>query len=320
MNKLLIILGLTSTGKTDLALNLAKKFNGELIACDSRQVYRGLDIGTGKMPFGKWMMDDGRIQKKKGYWEIDGVKVWMYDVVDLRSQYTVADYIKEANKVISVIEGRGKLPIIVGGTGLYLRALFEDMPDLAISGNKKLRLELQKLSKDELQKKLHKLSVVRWKKMNDSDKQNPRRLIRAIELIVMKPKKTQYTESKLKDFNILKIGLIAPKEVMDKKINNKVLEWIKDGIIKEVKGFLKKDISKKRIMVLGLEYAVIIEFLNKTISSSQMIEKMQTKVRQYAKRQLTWFKKEKEVFWFDVDKKNYEDQVANLVSKWYYSG
>src|SRR3989338_6389170 len=100
MNKLLVILGPTATGKTDLALSLAKKLDGELVACDSRQVYVGLDIGTGKLPSGRWKMEDGRWKKGRGYWEMDGVRIWMYDVADPKKQYTVYDYVKDANKVI----------------------------------------------------------------------------------------------------------------------------------------------------------------------------------------------------------------------------
>src|SRR3989338_8195331 len=125
MAKIIVIFGSTSTGKTDLALNLAKKFNGELVSCDSRQVYKKLDIGTGKLP-GKQV----NTEKGNGFWWLDGVKVWMYDVVNFRQQYTVYDYVKDADQVIENILSREKLPIIVGGTGLYLKALLEGLPNL----------------------------------------------------------------------------------------------------------------------------------------------------------------------------------------------
>src|SRR3989338_8125799 len=127
MKKLLVILGPTATGKTDLAINLAKKFNGELIACDSRQVYKGLDIGTGKYP-----AQYKKLKKGEGFWEIDGIKIWMYDKVFLNIQYTVFDYVKDAEIVIKDILDRGKLPIVVGGTGLYLRALSEELHNLSV--------------------------------------------------------------------------------------------------------------------------------------------------------------------------------------------
>lgn len=173
MKKLLVILGPTATGKTDLALNLAKKFNGELMSCDSRQVYKGLDIGTGKLP-GKEVSSRGRWasgpKRGEGFWEMGGIKVWMYDVAGPKTHYTVYDYNKRARKVIEDIIKRDKLPIIVGGTGLYLRALLEGLPNLKIPTDNKLRGKLEKLSLDELQKRLKSLSPAAFQKLTDSDK------------------------------------------------------------------------------------------------------------------------------------------------------
>ena len=194
MKKLLVILGPTATGKTDLALYLAKKFNGELVSCDSRQIYGGLDIGTGKMPSNS-TYEVKRIRPCRsndiGYWEIDGIKIWMYDVVSPKKQYSVADYVKDADRVIGEIRAKGKLPIIVGGTGLYLKAIFEGLPNLAIPVDKKLRNRLAKLSKAELQEKLKKVSPEKWESLNQSDRENSRRLIRAIELDIS-PRRSPY--------------------------------------------------------------------------------------------------------------------------------
>ena len=148
MNKLLVILGPTATGKTDLALQLAGKFQGELVACDSRQVYKGLDIGTGKEP-----REKGKVVKGKGFWEIDRAKIRMYDVADPKVQYTVADYVKEAAKAVEDISSRAKLPIIVGGTGFYLKALLLGLSNLSVPVDLKLRKQLEKLSVGELQEK-----------------------------------------------------------------------------------------------------------------------------------------------------------------------
>src|SRR5437868_6539673 len=119
MKKLLVILGPTSAGKTDLAINLARKLNGELVSCDSSKVYTGLDIGTGKMPD---ELNDSKLEvrKYKNYWQLNEIKIWLYDMVSPKKQYTVAEYIRNANHVIRDIQSREKLPIIVGGTGLYL--------------------------------------------------------------------------------------------------------------------------------------------------------------------------------------------------------
>src|SRR5258708_35683470 len=149
MKKILIIAGPTATGKTDLAISLAKRLNGELVSVDSRQVYKGLDIGTGKMP-GKFKS----LKRVSGKWIVDGVFIYMYDVVNWEKQYTVADDVKDANRVIKDIRKRGTLPIIVGGTGLYLKALLYGLSNLGRPIDKKLREQLEKLELKKLQEKL----------------------------------------------------------------------------------------------------------------------------------------------------------------------
>ncbi|MCL4365979.1 tRNA (adenosine(37)-N6)-dimethylallyltransferase MiaA [Patescibacteria group bacterium] len=318
MKKLLVVLGPTATGKTDAALRVAKKFNGELVACDSRQVYQGLDIGTGKLPGRKV-----EIKKDHGFWEMNGIRVWMYDVADLKEQYTVADYVKEANKIIEEILARGKLPIIVGGTGLYLRALLEGLPNLKIPIDEKLRSGLVSLTLEQLQQELHKLDIRKLQSLNESDKKNPRRLIRAIEMILNQNSKFKIQnynlQFKIEDTNYLKIGLTASREIIYRRINKKAEEWVSEGIVKEVGQLIKHGVSKERIKQLGLFLWILIEYLDKEISLQQMIEKMQNKVRQYAKRQITWFKKEKNTYWFDIADADYLIRLENMVAKWYDS-
>lgn len=316
--KILIILGPTSTGKTDLALSLAKKFNGELVSCDSRQVYKGLDIGTGKMPSAmsnvKYQISN--LIKQKGFWEINGVKIWMLDVVEPKRQYTVADYVSDAGKVISRIIKRDKLPIIVGGTGFYLKAFLEGLPSLGLPVDEKLRGKLEKLSLIELQRRLQKLSKEKWEKMNSSDRQNPRRLIRAIE-IAMNPNKVQ--GSKLKVQSFLKIGLTAPRKVLYQRSDRRVIERIKQGMIEEAKQLHKGGLTFKRMKQLGLEYGILADYLmGKIKDKKELIKILQLKIHGYIKRQLTWFKKEKNVVWFDVTNKDFLEKVEGLISKWYH--
>jgi len=326
MDKVLVILGPTSTGKTDLALDLAKKFNGELVSCDSRQVYVGLDVGTGKLPSGRWNMDDGRWKKGKGFWILDGVKIWMYDVVNPRKQYTVADYVKDVKKVIGKIRKKGKLPIIVGGTGFYLRALLEGLSNLEVPLNQVLRERLEKLSASQLEERLKKLAPTRWESMNNSDKQNPRRLSRAIELGVDKEDKGNKgnlgNQGLTKEFNILKVGLIAPREFLYKKINDRVISRINQGMIDEANSLCINGLSLKRMRQLGLEYGVLADYLEGKIREIQgdqgLIKIIQNKIHGYVRRQITWFKKEKDVFWFDITQKNFSNQVEKLITKWYY--
>lgn len=313
-NQLLIILGPTSTGKTDLALSLAKKFNGELISCDSRQVYKDLDIGTGKLP-----NLDVEVKKCDQFWELDGVKVWMYDVVDFKKQYTVSDYVKDADEVLEKIIESGKLPIVVGGTGLYLKALLYGFDDLSIPVNLRLRKQLETLTLQQLQNKLNKLSSVKWKSLNNSDKNNPRRLIRYIELIIMMPKRKVLKNKKKNKFDILKVGLTARKEFLYKKIDERVYKRIDQGMIEEVKKIHQKGLSFQRMRNLGLEYRILAEYLlGQMESEKELIKILQLKIHQYLKRQLTWFKKEKDVLWFDITKRDFSKMVEKRIAKWYH--
>lgn len=314
LKKVLVILGSTSTGKTDLGLDLAKKFNGEIISCDSRQVYKGLDIGTGKLP-GKPV----KVKKGKRFWQMDGIKVWMYDVAAPNTRYDVYQYLKDAEKAIKKIEDLGKLPIILGGTGLYFKALTGGLSNLKVPVNQKLRQRLEKLPLGKLQEKLKKLSLVKWKRLNNSDRLNKRRLIRHIELHVMSPmsKRVQSFSLKVENYNILKIGLHVPKEILNQKIDERVESRIKQGMIQEAQDLAKRGLSLERMQELGLEYGVLAEFLEGKLDQEELVFKLKTKIRQYAKRQITWFKKEKDVFWFDISGKGFPKKVEKLTSDWY---
>lgn len=315
MKKILVILGPTATGKTDVALSLAKKLDGELVSADSRQVYKGLDIGTGKMPG-----QDLVFKKYDLRWEIDGVNVWMYDVVDPKEQFTVKDYVSQAGKIIDDIVKRGKLPIIVGGTGLYIKALLEGLSNLEIPVDEKLRGELQKLTLIKLQEKLKSLSPTKWENLNNSERNNKRRLLRSIELIYMNPYRdtTQNSKVKTQKYDKLKIGLTAPREVLNKRIDLRLISRINQGLVKEGKSLLEQGVSLKRMKELGLEYGMLAMLLKGEISVNQFTDQLSVKIHQYAKRQMTWFKKEKDVFWFDITKLNTTFEVEKLVNTWYY--
>ncbi len=317
MDKLLVILGPTATGKTKLGLKLAKKFNGEIVSCDSRQVYTGLNIGTGKLPNG---VQISNIRKGSGWWEIDGIKIWMYDVVDPWKQYTVADYVKDANRVIREIKERGKLPIIVGGTGLYLKAILYGLSNLTVPVDEKLRKKLEKLTKEDLQKKLKETSSNKWEKLNNSDRENPRRLIRAIELSIIPKKRLKNYDSTNKK-EILKIGLMAPKDILFRKTDEGVISRINKGIIEETKKMHKKGLSFERMKQLGLEYGVLADFIKGQIKDIHgdrgLIKIMQNKIHGFVRRQLTWFKKEKGVNWFNITVPGFEGKLEKLISDWY---
>lgn len=315
--KILIILGPTATGKTDLAIKLAKKLNGEIISADSRQVYKGLDIGTGKMPGGnngQWKIDNEKLKKNKGYWKVDGIRIWMYDVADPNSQYNVALFVKDATEIIDDIYKRGKLPIVVGGTGLYIKALLQGLPNLSMPIDQELRRELEGLSKEQLQERLQIMDDKKWQSLNSSDKQNPRRLIRAIELSGVKK-----VNSRVPKFNVLKIGLTGSKDLLFKKVDESVVLRLKKGMTKEAESLYEGGLSLSRMRQLGLEYGVLADYLEKTISTKEeLIIKLQQKIHGYVRRQLTWFKKEKEASWYEINDPKLASKVEKNVGKWYH--
>lgn len=316
MKKLLVILGPTSTGKTDLAISIAKRFNGEIVSCDSRQVYKGLDIGTGKLP--------GRSQNfeiEDGYWLIDGVAIHLYDVITPNKQYNVAEYIKNANKAIYKITRQNKLPIIVGGTGLYLKGLVDGLSDLEIPTDKDLERKLSKLSLDDLQKKLQFLSPIAWNHLNNSDRNNKHRLARSIEKIYMYPyKKLGMTPLPLKKaFNTLKIGLTAPQQKLYKRIDLRLDLRIRQGLIEEGWDLYKKGLTLARMRQLGLEYRCLADLIEGKITKKRLRQLLASRIHQFSKRQLTWFKKERSVNWFDITDKSFGKKIENLVKKWYYT-
>lgn len=318
MKRVLIILGPTATGKTDLALIIAHKYDGEIVSCDSRQVYQGLDIGTGKLPSQNSKV---KIQKFQNYWLVDEIPVFLYDVADPKTQYTVKDYQQAALKKIEDIAKRKKLPIIVGGTGLYLKALLEGIPNLDIPTDQSKREDLSSLNLIELQQKLMKVNPQKWVLMNNSDRKNPRRLLRYIELAYMYPyaAKNQNANIKSQNYDTLLIGLTAPRSVIDKKIYQRLISRIDQGLIDEGRSLLKQGVTLERMKALGLEYGCLAEFLEGKINQDQFTVKLQAKIHQYSKRQLTWFKKTADVTWFDITDNDFSNKVDNTVYAWYYS-
>lgn len=312
--KILVILGPTATGKTDVALILAQKLNGAIIACDSRQVYKSLSIGSGKYP-----NNYKEVEKKDGYWIIDGIKVYLYDVVNPTEKYSVAQYVKDATNALEKIITEHKLPIIVGGTGLYLKALLEDLPNTEVPADNILRAKLEALSKLELQEKLQLMDINKWNLMNDSDRQNPRRLIRYIEIassdITVNNEKPDLFD------NVLKIGLTAPREFLYKKVDDRIENRLNSGMIEESENLIKDGVTSNRLKELGLEYGILADFLEGKIKDVDgdkgLIKIMQGKIHDYVRRQLTWFKKEKNVTWFDVSTHDYLEKIEKIVHEWY---
>lgn len=322
MNKLLVICGPTSTGKTTLAITLAKKFNGELISADSRQVYRGMDIGTGKdLPKGAkiklpWF-------QKYGYYEISGAKIWGYDLADPRHEFNVAQYIKFAERIISDIFKRGKSPILVGGTGLYMKGVIDGIATASIPKNNLLRKNLEGGTAEELFEKLAQMDSFKAGQMNASDKKNPRRLIRAIEVAMWKInniKKEKENEKKKKDFDVLIIGLVAPEKFLSERIKSRVSGRVAAGIKKEVESLLKNHVSWNMQSMSSMGYGEWKDYFDNKKTEAEVIKDWEGEEKKYVKRQMVWFKKDKRIHWFDITISGYPKNVEKSVEKWYSTG
>ncbi|MEK9150836.1 MAG: tRNA (adenosine(37)-N6)-dimethylallyltransferase MiaA [Patescibacteria group bacterium] len=295
--KIIVILGPTASGKSDLAVDIAlwlgskqalKKFgiNGaEIISADSRQVYKGLDIGSGK------------ITKK----EMKGVPHHLLDVASPKRIFTVSQYQKIARKAVEKILKTGKLPIVCGGAGLYIDSIIYGIKFPEVPPQKKLRKELEKLTTEELFKKLQKLDRKRAKSI---DKHNRRRLIRALEIVTTTGKPVPLLpKNNPRDYAVLKIGVKKSPEQLKTLIKKRLSKRLKQGMIGEVENLHKNGAGWKRLDNLGLEYRYVSRYLRGIISKKEMIETLQKEIWRYAKRQMTWFKKDPSIHWVSSAKK-----------------
>jgi tRNA dimethylallyltransferase len=319
MNKLLVICGPTSTGKTRLAIGLAKKFNGEIISADSRQVYRELNIGTGKD-----LPKDAKIKfpwfKKYGYYEIDGVKIWGYDLADPRHEFNVAQYLKFAERILSDIFKRGKIPILAGGTGLYIKGVVDGIPTAFIPKNNLLRKNLEGKTPDELFEMLAQIDTIKAGQMNASDKKNPRRLIRAIEVATWKignVRREQKIEKKKVGLNVFVIGLTAPEKFIDKKIELRVDQRVEAGIKEEIRHLLRNHVNWNMPSMSSMGYRQWQGYFENKKTEEEVIDEWKTEEKKYVKRQMVWFKKDKRIHWFDITSPGYSESVEKSVEKWY---
>ena len=293
LNKIIVLLGPTAAGKSGLAVKLAKKFNGEIISADSRQIYKGLDIGTEKMT-------------KK---ERKGVRHHMIDIIEPQKTYTVAQYQKTAKKILNKILKKKKIPIIVGGSGFYIDALVYDYQLPAVAPQKNLRKRLQKKSTEELNRILQGLDP---KRAANIDPCNKVRLIRALEIVIKTG--TPVPEIKKQSpYQVLKIGIKKSPNELRKLINQRLEKTLKKGLIEEVKKLHKKGLSWRRFEELGLEYRLAANYLRGLISYKEMAEQMKKEIYRYAKRQMTWFRKDKSIRWITKQNKAY-----SLIKEFYY--
>ncbi|MAG59581.1 tRNA (adenosine(37)-N6)-dimethylallyltransferase MiaA [Candidatus Woesebacteria bacterium] len=297
MNKILVIVGPTAVGKTALALALAKKFDGELLSADSRQVYKGMDIVTGK-----------DLPK-------DGTKIWLTDLVDPKEEFSVSQWRKEAMKVLKSVWDKKRLPIVVGGTGLYIRALLDGIGTIDIPPNKSLRDHLSGKTPQELFDILASVDNLRAAGMNQSDRKNPRRLLRAIEISHWEQDKSKGRDKGNNQWDIFMIGLKTDE--LGKSIEKRVKGLVEEGALDEVKRLIKGGTHWDAQSMTGIGYRKFRDFFDGKISLEEVERQWVQADLQYAKRQMTWFKKDKRVKWFDVARSGWQKKVEKAVKNWY---
>jgi len=289
--KAVAVVGPTSSGKTSLAIKIAQQFDGEVISADSRQVYTGLNLGTGKVSFE----------------EMQGVPHHLIDIADPKENYTAAEFELDATAAILDIRNRGKLPIVAGGTFFYLDMLRGIHNSAPVPPNESFRFSLDGCSTDQLYTKLKQSDPERAETI---DSKNRSRLVRALEIIqslgkVPKPKKND------SPYQWLIIGIDIDKVRLHENIHERLQERLEAGLILEVENLHKDGLSYERLEELGLEYKLIAKHLQHEMPHQKLVTKLVTKNCQYAKRQMTWLKKDKEIEWF---KPNQIDRVYERAS------
>lgn len=279
--KIVVIVGPTASGKTALAIKLAKLYDGEVISADSRQVYRGLDIGT----------------EKVSPEEMDGVPHHLIDIVDIETVYAATDFKRDAETAIADIAKRNKLPIIAGGTFFYVDTLLSTAQIPNVPPNPELREKLELLPAETLFTALAKIDP---RRAGEIDPHNKRRLIRALEIIeslgiVPVPESVQNR------YEVLFLGINVEKEELRARIRARAKRALKRGLIPETKHLLETGVSRARLAEIGLEYPLVTQYLDDALSDEELVQKLEEKNWQYAKRQLTWLKRNPAIHWIEPD-------------------
>ncbi len=287
-NKLLAVVGPTASGKSELAVFLAKKFNGEIISTDSRQIYRGMDIGTGKVE-GSWK----KIRGQRIYFYKD-IPHYCIDFLPPKKQFSAGLFQTKAKKAISDILARGKLPILCGGTGHWIDAVVFDQKLPEVKPDPALRRKLEKLSAEKLFARLQKLDSARAKNI---DRFNKRRLVRALEIILTTGQPVPAPNPQPQPYDCLWLGLAWPQSILYQRIDQRLKERLNQGMAREVSRLHKKGLSWKKLNGFGLEYRFISNFLKKDIGREEMLKQLSFAIKHYAKRQMTWWKRNPDIHW-----------------------
>lgn len=279
--KIVVVVGPTASGKSALAIEIAKRFKGEVISADSRQVYRDLDIGTAK------------VTRE----EMQGVPHHLLDIADVGDTYTATDFKRDAEKAIAGIAASGKLPVIAGGTFFYIDTLLDRVSPAPVPPNPELRARLDQQDATTLFASLEKLDPVRAASI---DPFNKRRLIRALEIIATGETASKFEiGSRTCPYDVLMIGIAVDKDELRQRIAARAPEWLQNGFVGEVQRLVDERVSNERIQELGFEYQLGLELLNHELTEEAFVQKFTEKNWQYAKRQLTWLKRDESIEWYN---------------------
>jgi tRNA dimethylallyltransferase len=286
--RLIVILGPTASGKSALAIRLAEKLAGEVVCCDSTQVYSHFDIGTGKVP-----LDQRR-----------GIPHHLLDLVEPDDVFTAGEYRRRAADVLGEISSRGKIPILTAGTGLYLRALLEGLAD-APQRSEELRTRLREIVSERGAEYLHKiLSRLDRESASRIAPRDTQKIIRALEVRLLSGESAselhRRSRSGLQGFQVAKIGLSPPRQALYARIDRRVEEMIQAGWLEEVKRLIESGISLDSKPFSFIGYSQLADHLKGKAALQETLVRIQQATRQYAKRQITWFRREREVLWFHM--------------------
>ncbi|MCF0124728.1 MAG: tRNA (adenosine(37)-N6)-dimethylallyltransferase MiaA [Clostridia bacterium] len=295
-DKVVVICGPTASGKTALSIELAKKINGEIISSDSMQIYKEMDIGTAKPTIE----------------EMDGINHYLIDFVPPNERYSVADFKKDAKKAIKEIIKKGKTPIIVGGTGLYVDSLIYEIEYSNIEFDEEYREKLEaRVEKEGLEKLYDEAKVIDPEAIEKISENDKKRILRILEIYnaTGKNKTEQEKESRKKEveYDYKVYALQWDREKLYERINKRVDIMVEQGLIEEVKTIYEK-YDKFPTAMQGLGYKEVVEYIEGKTTKEEMIEKIKQETRRYAKRQLTWFRKNKQTIWLDA-----QDKIQNNI-------
>ena len=304
--KLIILLGPTACGKTSWSLNLAKKVNGDIVSADSRQIYKKMDIGTAKVR-GEWRRNGLR----KTYY-VEDVPHHLIDFLDPGKFFTMAEFRDKAIKYAKLANSQQKLPFIVGGTGLYIHSVVDNLQVPRIAPNKKLRKSFEEKNCEELMRLLTTLDPVTAKTV---DVNNKRRIIRALEVCILSG--SPFSEQQKKGeplFDILQIGIEVDREVLHERINERVDIMVKEGLVEEIRQLLRQKYSWELPSMSGIGYKQFKDYFEGKNDIDTAIELLKRDTRRYARRQLTWFRRDPRIKWCR-DYKQAEKLVEEFLEK-----